>query len=127
MHKLFKKLASTFLPPFCFCVSILILACSSKTSEPLQDSERFAEVYAKILLANEMRLGSNVQKFEGDKTKLARADTVLRSLGFNRQQFEAAVKYFSEQPELWQQVYARVVKILEAQNTAADTTKQANP
>ncbi len=127
MHKLFKKLASTFLPSFSFCVSILIFACSSKTSEPLQEPERFAEVYAKILLANEMRLGSNVQKFEDDKTKLARADTVLRSLGFNRQQFEAAVKYFSERPELWQQVYAHVVKILEAQNTPADSTKQANP
>ncbi|MDZ7405699.1 MAG: DUF4296 domain-containing protein [candidate division KSB1 bacterium] len=106
---------------------ILVLACSAKTSEPLQDPERFAEVYAKILLANEMRLGSNVQRFEDDKTKLARADTVLRSLGFNRQQFEAAVKYFSEQPELWQQVYAHVVKILEAQSTAADSTKSENP
>jgi|GEM_PF-2042210 len=127
MHKLFKKLTSTCLPSSFFCVLILLLACSPKTSEPLQDPERFAEVYAKILLANEMRPGSNVQRFEDDKTKLARADTVLRSLGFNRQQFEAAVKYFSERPELWQQVYTHVVKILEAQNTAADTTKQANP
>jgi len=127
MRKLLKKLTSTYWPRFFFCLLILALACSPETSEPLQDPARFAEVYAKILLANEMDIGSNVQKFEDDKTKLARADAVLRSLGFNRQQFEAAVKHFSERPELWQQVYAHVVKILEAQNTAADTTKQANP
>jgi hypothetical protein len=127
MHKLFKKLVLTFLPPCSFGVAILLFACSPQTPEPLQDPQRFAEVYAKILLANELRPGSNVQKFEDDKTKLARADTVLRSQGYNWPQFEAAVKHFSGRPELWQQVYAQVVKILEQENNPADTTKQANP
>jgi len=95
------------------------VACASKTAEPLQDPERFAEVYAKILLAGG---DPNLLQREDKKTKLARADSVLKSLALDRQQFEAAVHYFGANPERWQEVYAHVVAILEKQNSAADTT-----
>lgn len=99
------------------------MACASQTTAPLQNPERFAEVYAKILLAGG---DPNMLQREDKKTKLARADSVLKSLGFDRQQFEAAVKHFSADPEQWQQVYTHVVAILEKQNNA-DTTKPKSP
>ena len=97
------------------------MACASKTTEPLQNPERFAEVYAKILLAGG---DPNLLQHEDKKTKLARADSVLESLAIDRQQFESAVHYFGANPERWQQVYTHVVAILEKQNSAADTTKK---
>jgi len=100
---------------------IIFLACASKTTEPLQNPERFAEVYAKILLAGG---DPNLLQREDKKTKLAHADSVLKTLAIDRQQFEAAVKYFSENPETWQKVYTHVVVILEKQSSAADTTKK---
>jgi len=105
---------------FSFLLLLILIACASKTTEPLQNPERFAEVYAKILLAGG---DLNLLQREDKKTKLARADSVLKSLALDRQQFEAAVKYFSADPEQWQKVYTHVVAILEKQNSAADTTK----
>jgi len=106
-----------------FSLPILLLACVSKPTEPLKNPARFAEVYAKILIANEISSDSPSPKLGDNKIKLARADSVLRLLGFDRQQFEAAVKYFSENPERWQKVYTQIVKILE-QETMARGEKQ---
>lgn len=96
------------------------MACAPKTAEPLQNPERFAEVYAKILLAGG---DPNMLQHEDKKIKLARADSVLKSLALDRQQFEAAVKYFSAEPEQWQKVYTHVVAILEKPTSSADTTQ----
>jgi hypothetical protein len=98
-----------------FFLTLLLLGCASKTSNPLQEPERFAEIYAKILLANEVDADFTQPQANAVST---RADSVLRALGVNRQQFEAAVKYFGEHPERWQEVYSHVVKILEAQTNA---------
>lgn len=100
------------------------LACASKETAPLENPERFAEVYAKILLAGG---DPNALQREDKKMKLARADSVLKSLAFDRQQFESAVHYFSANPERWQEVFTQVVAILEKSNNAADTTKSLNP
>jgi hypothetical protein len=109
--------ASLYRRYFFFYFLLLHLACAFKPAAPLQNSERFAEVYAKILIANEINSEHNLPKLDDQAIKLARADSVLHALGFERQQFEAAVKYFSESPERWQEVYRHVVKILEQETT----------
>jgi hypothetical protein len=112
MHKILSSRLS-------FLLLLILVACTSKTVEPLQNPGRFAEVYAKILLASG---DPNLLQHEDKKTKLARADSVLKSLAIDRQQFEAAVHYFGANPERWQEVYTQVVAILEKQNSAlADT------
>ncbi len=88
--------------------------CASKASNPLQGPERFAEIYTKVLLANEVEADFNSPQTNDTHARAARADSVLRALGVDQQQFEAAIKYFGEHPERWQEVYSHVVKILEA-------------
>ncbi len=110
-----------FNPRILFISSIFFIplfGCASKTSNPLQEPERFAEIYTKVLLANEVDADLTQPKANDVSARSARSDSVLRALGVNRQQFEAAVKYFSEHPERWQEVYTHVVKILEEQTTA---------
>jgi hypothetical protein len=92
--------------------------CASKASNPLQQPERFAEIYTKVLIANEVEADFGSPQARDARARSARADSVLRSLGVDRQQFEAAAKYFGEHPERWQEVYTHVVKILEAQANA---------
>ena len=94
---------------------IPLCGCASKASNPLQEPERFAEIYTKVLIANEVHADFGSPQANDANARSARADSVLRALGVDRQQFEAAVKYFGEHPERWQEVYAHVVKILEAQ------------
>jgi len=114
-----RKILSLIPVRLSFLLLLIMQACTSKTSEPLQNPERFAEVYAKILLAGG---DPNLLQREDKKTKLARADSVLKSLAIDRQRFEAAVHYFGAKPERWQEVYTHVVAILEKQNSAlADT------
>ncbi len=98
-----------------FFLALLLLGCAAKASNPLQEPERFAEIYTKVLLANEVETDFTQPKASDLSARAARADSVLRSLGVDRQQFEAAAKYFGEHPEHWQEVYAHVVKILEEQ------------
>lgn len=95
-------------------LALLFPGCTSKASNPLQEPERFAEIYTKVLLANEVEANIGQPKINDVSIRAARADSVLRALGVDRQQFKAAVKYFGEHPERWQEVYAHVVKILEA-------------
>ncbi len=120
MRKIILPAASSSLRRWSFLFLSLWLACAPKTTEPLQNPERFAEVYAKILLAGG---DPNMLQHEDKKLKLARADSVLKSLALDRQQFEAAVKYFSAEPEQWQKVYTHVVAILEKPTSSADTTQ----
>lgn len=94
------------------CV-ILLVGCKPKTAHPLQQPENFAQAYVKILLAIEVESDSLLSKPEPIATTSVAADSVLRSLGFERQEFDAAAAYFSENPQKWQEVYANVVKILE--------------
>jgi hypothetical protein len=96
-------------------LALLLPGCASKASNPLQEPERFAEIYTKVLLANEVEADFGSPQANDASVRAARADSVLRALGVDRQQFEAAVKYFGEHPERWQEVYTNVVKILEAQ------------
>jgi hypothetical protein len=93
---------------------IPLCGCTSKASNPLQEPERFAEIYTKVLLANEVDADLGSSQANDARARSARADSVLRALGVDPQQFEAAAKYFGEHPERWQEVYAHVVKILEA-------------
>lgn len=120
MHKIILPTAPSPLRRWLFLFLSLWLACATKTTEPLQNPERFAEVYAKILLAGG---DPNLLQREDKKTKLARADSVLKSLALDRQQFESAVHYFSANPERWQEVYTQVVAILEKSTNPADTTQ----
>jgi hypothetical protein len=97
-----------------FFLALLLLGCASKASNPLQEPERFAEIYTKVLLANEVEPDFSAPLANDASARAVRADSVLRVLGIDRQQFEAAIKYFGEHPERWQEVYTHVVKILEA-------------
>lgn len=97
-----------------FFLALLLLGCAAKASNPLQEPERFAEIYTKVLLANEVEADFNSPPANDASARSARADSVLRALGVDRQQFEAAAQYFGEHPERWQEVYTHVVKILEA-------------
>jgi hypothetical protein len=120
MHNSPRQIFPSFrLSIFFFSFLLLLPACATKTSAPLQNPRRFAEVYAKILIANEMNSAPNLSRLDDNKLKLARTDSVLRALGFDRQQFEAAIKYFSEKPERWQKVYTHAVKILERETAAS--------
>lgn len=94
------------------CV-ILLPGCKPQTTPPLQQPERFAQVYVKVLLATEVNGDSLLSKPGPIAATSVAADSVLRSLGFERRQFEAAVTYFSQNPQKWQEVYTNVVKILE--------------
>lgn len=105
-------------------LALLLLGCASKASNPLQEPERFAEIYAKVLLANEVEADFGSLQANDANARSTRADSVLRVLGVERQQFEAAAKYFSEHPERWQEVYTQVVKILEAQTNADSVNKR---
>ena len=114
------------------CV-ILLVGCKPKTTPPLQQPERFAQVYVKVLLAIEVDGDSLLSKPEPIAATSVAADSVLRSLGFERQEFDAAAAYFSENPQKWQEVYANVVKILEENlkqesqiETKKDTAKGAD-
>jgi hypothetical protein len=100
-----------------------ILACASKKPNPLQKPERFAEVYAKVLIATEVDGNSNLPHSGEAAVRSARADSILRSLGVDRQQFEAAAKYFGDHPALWKEVYTQVVKILEERTIAEGVDK----
>ncbi|MCI0699214.1 DUF4296 domain-containing protein [candidate division KSB1 bacterium] len=104
-----------------FFWALLLLGCASKASNPLQEPERFAEIYTKVLLANEVEADFTRPQANDVSTRAARADSVLRALGVNRRQFEAAVKYFGERPERWQEVYTHVVKILEERTNTGST------
>ncbi len=97
-----------------FFLTLLLYGCASKASNPLQAPERFAEIYTKVLLANEVEADFSSPLANDASARSARADSVLRALGVDRQQFEAAAKYFGEHPERWQEVYTHVIKILEA-------------
>jgi hypothetical protein len=97
-----------------FFLALPLLGCASKASNPLQEPERFAEIYVKVLLANEVEVDFGSPQANDANARSARADSVLRALGVDRQQFEAAAKYFGERPERWQEVYTQVVKLLEA-------------
>jgi hypothetical protein len=98
-----------------------LIGCSSKATNPLQQPERFAEVYANVLIALEVDADSTSLSVKSTPTLSARADSVLRSLGIEPRQFEAAVKYFSEDPERWRKVYKHLVKILEDQASSGTT------
>ncbi|MDZ7289084.1 MAG: DUF4296 domain-containing protein [candidate division KSB1 bacterium] len=106
-----------------FILLSALLGCDSKPSNPLQKPERFAEVYAKVLIATEVDADSTLSNSDHAAARFARADSSLRALGYNRQQFESAVKYFGEHPERWQKVYSQVVKILEEQTNVAEDKK----
>jgi hypothetical protein len=105
---------------------LLLSACTSKESNPLQKPERFAEVYAKVLIATEVEGNSNLNTADA-AMRSARADSILSSLGVDRQQFAAAVKYFGEHPALWKEVYTQVVKILEEQTMTEGIDKSDEP
>jgi hypothetical protein len=105
-------------------LALLLLSCASKASNPLQEPARFAEVYAKVLLANEVNADFTRPQANDVSTRAARADSVLRTFGVDRRQFEAAVKYFGEHPERWQEVYTQVVKILEEEQANAEKTDE---
>jgi hypothetical protein len=90
-----------------------LAGCAQKPSNPLLEPERFAEVYAQVLIATQMNVDSTSLEAGSTTTKPAPADSALKALGVERRQFEAAVKYFGEHPKHWQEVYANVVKILE--------------
>ncbi|MCG3121305.1 MAG: hypothetical protein ALAOOOJD_04344 [bacterium] len=106
---------------------LLYLACASKPDAPLHNPQRFAEVYAQILLASQMNGNPPLPPQDESTVKLARADSVLHALGVERRQFEAAIEHFRQHPELWQKVYTHIVKIIETQNSLSDTTKISTP
>lgn len=120
-HKKFIRLCLRYCVLSC---PVALAACVAKTDAPLQNPARFAEIYAQILIANEMDMPSHVPQLDDQKAKLARADSVLGSHGFDRQQFEAAINHFSGHPERWQEVYKRVIVILEK---TTKTTEAAKP
>jgi hypothetical protein len=92
---------------------LVLSACVAETAAPLQDPARFAAIYAQILIANEVDMPSHVPQLDDQNAKMARADSVLGAHGFDRQQFEAAIKHFSKHPERWQKVYKHVTELLE--------------
>jgi hypothetical protein len=105
---------------------ILFPACGKQTTSPLQKTQKFAEVYAELLVAIEIEADSTAPVFTNRAARLPYADSVLRSLGYSRQEFESAIQYYRGRPERWQKVYTHVVKILEARNQSADTTRTKN-
>jgi hypothetical protein len=102
---------------------ILLIGCAPKASNPLQQPEYFAEVYAKILIATVVDADSILAARTHTTARSAVADSVLRSLGLEWRQFETAVKYFSENPKHWQEVYTNVVKILEDEHGRYERTR----
>jgi len=103
---------------------IWFFACTPQAAGPLQNPQQFAEVYAKLLIAIEVDADSSVLARQDKNLKRAYADSILQSQGVPRQEFEMALKYYSAHPEQWQKIYARVIEILEEQNSAADSTKK---
>lgn len=122
-----KNLSGRWCQAFSFLGLLLYLACAAKPDVPLHPPKRFAEVYAQILLANQISADPQLPQRDAAAVKRARADSVLHALGIERQQFEAAVEHFRQHPELWQEVYTHIVKILETQNSITDTTKNLTP
>lgn len=122
-----KNLTGPWCRAFSLLGLLLYLACAANPEAPLQHPKRFAEIYAQILLASQISADPQLPQRDEPAAKLAHADSVLHALGVERQQFEAAVEHFRQHPELWQEVYTHIVKILETQNNIADTTRILTP
>src|SRR5574342_148670 len=60
---------------YSFLGLLLHLACASKPNEPLYNPERFAEVYAQILLASQSSANLQLPLPDEPAAKLARADS----------------------------------------------------
>jgi BMFP domain-containing protein YqiC len=97
---------------------ILIIGCSTKTEDKTLDPELFSKIYVELVL-------QSVKSADSDT--LDQLQIVLDKFDVSREEFEATTSYFESNPELWLQVFTKVVKDLEeeaAKKSNAENTKK---
>lgn len=85
---------------------LLILFLFSGCNNGLIEEQKFIEIYAKILVANQ-RIGSENELFIKEKKK------ILSDFNVSEEKFLKTLDYYSETPERWKEFSDKVIVYLE--------------
>lgn len=92
--------------------------CGAKSSNPLNDPKKFAEVYTALQIAAAQ-----------DSMNAQRADGILRQHGYSRKQFEEAVAHYNAHAEEWakvlQHTVARLDSVVQAEARSDSATSKS--
>jgi len=105
--------------PFLWLFATLALVgCSRSTGDaPPIDVEKFAELYANLLVVSAQDSSSRL----ADAPTGAAADSVLAQAGVTREAYEQTVRWYNEDVRRWRDLLDRVVSRLEKRAARADS------
>jgi uncharacterized membrane protein YvbJ len=114
VHDVFSILSSSFY----FYLIILITGCSVSPKEKFLEPELFAKIYVEVILQSEN---------PADSDSLNLLQVVLDKYDVSKEEFEASIDYFESKPELWEDVFSKVVEELEnAKKMQEEETESEN-
>ncbi|MFQ6114496.1 MAG: DUF4296 domain-containing protein [bacterium] len=98
-------------------IAFLLAGCSTKTKDKVLDPELFSQIYVELVLQSAKST---------DSDSLDQLQAVLEEFKVTREEFEASVSYFQNNPELWLEVFTQVVKDLEEREKAAGKSESGD-
>lgn len=108
-------LLSTLQRSFFLCLIILITGCSVRPKEKFLEPELFAKIYVEVILQSEN---------SADSDSLNLLQMVLDEYDVSKEEFEASIHYFEGKPELWLEVFSKVVEELEETKKIKEKEKE---
>ncbi len=101
--------------PFIFILSILLLPGCTK-NKPI-DEDKFARIYADLLIAQDTVSGNNM---------LSAKEKIFKHYGVNEKNYKNTVDYYNSDPQKWEKVFDKAsdyVETLRNRNQPPPRTK----
>jgi len=115
-----NRLLSTLNISLCLYLITLITGCSIEPNEKIIEPELFAKIYVEVILQTATSAHSD---------SLSKFQMALDKYNVSREEFEASVIYYESKPELWLDVFTKIVEDLEAKEAElkeAETKSKKN-
>ena len=112
-----NRLLSTLNISVCLYLIILIIGCSIEPNEKIIEPELFSKIYVEVILQTAI---------SADSDSLDQLQMALDKYNVSREEFEASIIYYESKPELWLDVFTKIVEDLEAKEAELKETETKN-